>query len=202
MAATFVVEDGNGLPNANAYVPLVFSNDYFASRGVASWALASDADKQTSIVRATDYIETVWGPRFLGAQAFAVTGDPTIDQALSFPRDLRTQFVGNVNYVDVQYMYTSSQLVANPLPKPVAMPLALLKACCEYANRALLASLLNDPVVDPTGAMVTEKTETIGPITEHTSYFPGFGIQVTQPYPAADLLLRPLITVGGRTIRG
>lgn len=202
MAATFVVEDGNGLPNANAYVALTYANDYFASRGVQAWAVASDPNKQTAIVRATDYIETVWGPKFLGAPAFASTGDPTIDQALSFPRDIRTQFVGNVNYVDVQFLYTSSQLVANPLPKPVAIPTNLLKATCEYAVRALLASLLNDPVVDPSGAMVVMKTETVGTISETTEYYPTGGIQVTQPYPAADLLLRSLVQAGGTVIRG
>lgn len=202
MAATFVVEDGNGLPNANAYVSLAFADDYFASRGVAAWAVATEGDKQTAIVRATDYIESVWGPKFLGTPAFQDTGDPTVDQALSFPRDTRQQFIGNVNYVDVQYIYTSNLFTSTPLTKPVVMPAALLKATCEYALRALSAALLVDPEVDATGAMITSKTETVGPISETTQYYATGGIDITQPYPAADLLLKPLVRSGGRVIRG
>jgi hypothetical protein len=200
MAATFVVEDGNGLPNANAYVTLVYANDYFASRGNAAWAAAADVDKQAAIVRATDYIETVWGEKFLGQKAF-VTGDVATDQALSFPRDTRAVFVGNTTYTDTQYVYSSS-FVGTALTKPVTIPANLLKATCEYALRALTAALLLDPTVDASGAMVTMKTETVGPISETTQYYATGGVEVTQPYPAADLLLRPLCLSGGRTIRG
>lgn len=200
MAATFVVEDGNGLPDANAYVNIAYADDYFASRGVAAWASASTPNKQTAIVRATDYIETVWGPRFLGQAAFH-TDDPATSQALSFPRDLRLTFIGNVNYSDVQFVYTTFQPAA--LVKPVPMPTALLKAACEYALRALTNSTLAaDPVVDASGAMVIGRTQTVGPISETTQYYATGGIAVTQPYPAADLLLKSLIKAGGSVIRG
>lgn len=204
MTATFVVEDGNGLPDANAYVTLAYANDYFASRGVASWASVADADKQTAIVRSTDYIETVFGAKFLGSKAFvAVPPDPATDQALSFPRDSRIAFIGNANYSDIQYLdFGNNAFQGAPLVKPVAMPAALLKGCCEYALRAITnATLLKDPTRDASGAMVTGKSTTVGPIVTSLQFYPN-SIEVVSAYPAADMLLKTLCNTGGRAIRG
>jgi DnaT-like ssDNA binding protein len=204
MAATFVVEDGNGLPDANAYVSLDYANDYFASRGVAAWASVADSDKQTAIVRATDYIETVFGPKFTGSKAFvSCPPDPTVDQALSFPRDNRIAFIGNANYSDIQFLdFGNDAFKGAPLTKPVIMPPALLKGCCEYAFRAITnAALLSDPKVDASGNMIIGKTTTVGPITTSLQFYPN-SIQIVTDYPAADLLLRTLCDRSGRAIRG
>ena len=64
------------------------------------------------------------------------------------------------------------------------------------------ATLLQDPVTDSTGAFVTLKKEQVGPISTETQYYAQGSISVTQPYPAADLLLTPLVNTGGRAIRG
>lgn len=192
----FVVEDGNGLSDANSYVDLAFADDYFLTRAISAWT-GADAVKQAALIRATDYIDTVFGTKFKGTVAFS-TGDPTVDQALAFPRDMRVPYVGSYD----TFMSSAVGLYSGPLDKPVVIPTALKKATCEYALRALTAALLVDPAVDATGAMVTSKTETVGPISETTQYYATAGIQITQPYPAADLLLKPLLNAGGTAIRG
>lgn len=204
---TLVVEDGNGLPDANAYIDVAFADDYFTLRGVTAWNGAQTAAKEVAIVKATDYIDTVFTNRFLGVPAFvSMPADPVNDQALQFPRDTRQVFVGNLDYVDVntiypQFGYPNLTTFAD-LTKPVVIPTQLKKACAEYALRALQnGTLLVDPTVDPTGQLVQTIREKVGPIDTTTTYYNLAGISITQPYPAADLLLKPLLKAGGTVTR-
>lgn len=74
----FIVEDGTGLVDANAYISIEFADQYFQERGVTAWTGTSD-QKQAYIIRATDYVE--------GRFAHKFTSSPlTTLQALSFPR--------------------------------------------------------------------------------------------------------------------
>jgi hypothetical protein len=201
---TLVVEDGNGLPTANAYVDVAFADDYFTLRGIVAWVNAVSTAKEVALVKATDYIDLAWGPRFKGVRAFVSSPpDETVDQALEFPRDVREPFIGNIDYLDINFATVNSYTTMAPLTKPVAIPSALKKACCEYALRALQAgALLVDPEVDPSGLQVQQKTENVGPIQTTTIYYNIGGITITQPYPSADLLLTSLIKPKGQVIRG
>ena len=76
----FQVEDGSGLPDANSFASVAFADAYFADRGVTTWA-GPNADKQTALVRGTDYINSFFEKRFKGVQL-------TDTQALCFPRDV------------------------------------------------------------------------------------------------------------------
>lgn len=195
----FTVEDGNGLPTANAYIEVAFADDYWSDRGDAAWAAASEPNKQVAIVKATDYIDKVFGGRFKGSKAFVTRPKPdeSVDQALEFPRTEEDAYVGTTNWSVGSVQYPS------PPEKPVAMPKALKQACAEYAMRALLnGKLLQDPEVDASGVQLQTKTENVGPIQTTYVYYNSGGIQITQPYPAADLLLRSLLNPGGRVIRG
>jgi hypothetical protein len=86
------------------------------------------------------------------------------------------------------------------------MPVALLRACCEYALRAIPSLLLPDPKIDPTGKGLERVRKRVGPIETETRYqYQGAGTIATiiRPYPAADGLLKDLIyPSGGRVIRG
>lgn len=75
---TFTVEDGTGITNANSLCAVNFADSYFTDRAIAGWTGTNDA-KQSALIRATDYIETRFGPRFKGSKADE-------DQALSWPR--------------------------------------------------------------------------------------------------------------------
>lgn len=82
----FTVETGTGVTNANAYIDVAYADAYFTDRGITAWTAALTPAKQIAIIKATDYIETRWGRRFLGS-------GPLLDtQGLSFPR--RDTFTG------------------------------------------------------------------------------------------------------------
>lgn len=78
---TLIVEDGTGLPTANAYCSVEYASAYFALRGMQKWDEATPTDQQAAIVQATDYIDVRWGHMLVGRRATAV-------QALEFPRNL------------------------------------------------------------------------------------------------------------------
>lgn len=175
MAASFIPEDGTGLANANSYVPLAFADQYFLDRAVTTWT-GADGDKQSALVRATDYVEGRFGDKFFGCK-FVDT------QALHFPT--------GSGMTDP----TSGVLI------PDVLPLKLLKAICEYAMRALTVTLAPDPVTDATGQRVQSTNEEVGPIKEAITYAVGGTIFVFKPYPAADMLLRGLYRSTGGTLR-
>lgn len=75
-----VVEDGTGLPEADAYVSVTNADRYFEDRGVSAWAAFTADTKIVAIRRATDFIEEQYRDEFAGVRA-------TLGQALSFPRD-------------------------------------------------------------------------------------------------------------------
>lgn len=76
----FIVEDGTGLSNANSNVTIEYADVYFSERNVTAWSDLFTAVKQSSLIKATDYIEMRWSTRFKDNKLF-----PDI-QALSFPR--------------------------------------------------------------------------------------------------------------------
>ena len=81
-----IVEDGTGKTNADSYVTVEFSDDYFSARGVSEWASLSAAQKEQSLIRATDYIDNIF--QWCGKKA-------TKEQALRFPRVNLVDYEGN-----------------------------------------------------------------------------------------------------------
>lgn len=151
---TFTVEDGTGLPDANSYASVATADGYFSDRGVSSWT-GSDANKAEALVRATDYIDKMFGKRFLDVPL-------TDTQALAFPR------------------YT------------LGLPVCVVRACCEYALRALKVTLDPDPVYDASGFKLKLKRTKIGPIETQKEFV---GSEPNEPlsYPSADRLLDPVL---------
>lgn len=74
-----IVEDGTGKPDANAYIPVAYADDYFTLRGNETWTFATEPEKEVAIVQATDYIDARWGSLLASVKT-------TEEQALEFPR--------------------------------------------------------------------------------------------------------------------
>ena len=72
-----VVENGDGLENSDSYVSVAFADDYFSARGISSWDGLEDLRKEQALVRATDYIDSIF-------QWYGQKLNPK--QALRFPR--------------------------------------------------------------------------------------------------------------------
>ncbi|WP_313398189.1 DnaT-like ssDNA-binding protein [Stenotrophomonas sp.] len=74
-----IVEDGTGLPNAEAYISAAEADTYHANRGNAAWAALDTPAKEAALRKATDYMGIAYGGRWHGVRL-------TPGQALDWPR--------------------------------------------------------------------------------------------------------------------
>ena len=81
-----IVENGNGLPNADSYVSVEFADSYFSARGVSAWASLTTEQKEQALIRGTDFIDNVF--QWCGKKA-------TAEQSLRFPRVNLKDYEGN-----------------------------------------------------------------------------------------------------------
>ena len=169
---TFIVEDGTGIENANAYVTVDEYKQYLTDRNRQAEIPKEDDTIQAAIVAATDYIDKTRGEVFRGQRAEG----KDYPQSLEFPRiNLRNRY-GTILR---------------------ARPKALIHGCIEYATRAITIKLLPDGGITTTGAT---RQSSVGPIQDSfdTSFVDRTPIV---PYPEADLLLDELCFSNGGTIR-
>lgn len=96
-----IVEDGTGLMDANAYISVEYADEYFSLRGVATWSLLTEEDKEAAIVNATDYIDQRW-PCFKGQLLNEF-------QALMFPRTLWEGVPANVMRACAEYAVSAGE---------------------------------------------------------------------------------------------
>ena len=89
---SFIVEDGTGKKGATSYATVAFFKAYFADRAVDISTL-SDSAIQALLIAATDFIDTRWGPHFLGSRYWdrylnsrsilSLTGQPSDGNTIS-----------------------------------------------------------------------------------------------------------------------
>jgi hypothetical protein len=173
-----IVEDGTGIANANSYTTVAFADAYFADRMNSTWAAATTAEKESALIKATDYIELRFKHRWKGNLAPEAT-------TLSFPR---------------QYFYDRKGELVDF--EEDGIPVDIQKATAEYALRALSADLLPDPVVADSGQAVKRTYDRVGPLETEVEYEGGASRpDLIRPYPSADNLLKFWITGVGGVIR-
>jgi len=165
----FIVEDGTGVPNANAYIDVPFFTEYFETRGVV---FTEDEETiKTWIVQGTDYIEQVFGWRLIGTKM-------TTEQGLHFP---------------AKFAYTRSGVLLDDN----IVPALLMRACAEYARRARTGPLIPDPLTDATGYIVVTTRKKIGPIEKEFQVMGSSGPMLIRSYPQADSLMTDLLNYAG-----
>lgn len=168
----FVAEDGTGLENANSLCDVAFANSYFSDRGVVEWA-GTDAVKQTSLVQATDYLETRFSHLFIGDKKSTV-------QALSFPR-LNT----GLAEIPVLVKRAVCEYALRVLTGTKLLPDPEIHASGQGLERT------------------RRKVGPIENETRFQYQGPGTVRIILRPYPAADILLKYVVrSHGGRVIRG
>lgn len=99
-----IVENGTGLVDANSYVDIAYSDNYFTSHGVFAWSDLTEEQKEVLLIKATDYIDNVY--QWLGTKL-------NKEQALRFPRE---------------NLYDYEGIEVTDIPK------ALKDAVCESVN--------------------------------------------------------------------
>jgi len=123
----FVVEDGTGLPNANAYCSVAFADAYMADRGRTDWAAATNDARQIAIIKATDFIDHNY--KFVGVRE-------TSTQALEWPRTC---------------VYDELGEPVETIPKEI------LEATAEYARIALTLEITAFPTSELTGTVLAKR---------------------------------------------
>ena len=82
-----IVEDGTGLSNADSYVSVEFADNYFSARGVSEWGALTNEQKEQALIRATDFIDSIY--QWHGKKATDI-------QSLRFPRVNLTDYEGTL----------------------------------------------------------------------------------------------------------
>ena len=83
-----VVQTDTGTETAaNTYIALAYFNTYWTDRGNATALALTDAQKEVLLIKATDYVETVYYQKWLGDKF-------TATQNTEFPRTIELVNVG------------------------------------------------------------------------------------------------------------
>ena len=113
----FTPETGSGDEDANAYIDVAFADEHHADRGNTAWTDFTTAQRESGIIRASDYVDKRFGVRFVGIRK-------NKRQGLEWPR-LDAFDLDNFLYSGVD-----------------AVPRNLKKAVAEYALRTLICGVL------------------------------------------------------------
>jgi hypothetical protein len=105
----FTVEDGTGIKSANAYVTVQELKDYHADRG--NTVTGGAGDQQKALVKATDYLDKRFGPRFKGIRQYSslTTARSTLSASAN-PADADTVTIGSVTYVILDTLTTANDV--------------------------------------------------------------------------------------------
>lgn len=123
---SLIAEDGSGVSGAESYASTTWIGGYWSNRPqnalAATWAAATDANKEGAAREASAYIDAIWGPYYRGVRRGWVQG-------LLWPRS------------DAMDDAQALGRPAYPLPD---LPPCLMQATAELAARALSARLAQD----------------------------------------------------------
>ncbi len=169
----FVIEDGNGLSDSNAYVTAAEANTYLADRGSATteWDALGGGEKQKLIVLASDYVDVRF--RWRGERSLS-------SQNMEWPRRNAQRDDGTL---------------------ATGVPTELKEAVIEYANRAAVSDLAPDPAYQDENAPLSSKREKVGPLEVEVHFAGGGSVPSFRKYPIADEKLRELVLGGQRLLR-
>ena len=173
MAATFIVEDGTGLVDANAYIDVAFADQYHENYGAPiEWSSSTTAQKQEAIRFATRYLDSGYSSRWRGARADE-------EQALDHPRR-RVYDVDGWTRDDDEVFVEVQQATA----------IAALK----HRQGELFL-----PDVEGSDIGVVSESVSVGPISESKSYS---GTKRTfKRFSQIEATLRPILERAGRRER-
>lgn len=161
-----IVEDGNGLLDAESYASVAEANAYHVALNTTTWT-GTDPAKEAALRAATSYVDGRYGASFPGWKR-------TKDQALLWPRSAA---------VDASGWSIDSTGAA-------AVPPALKRAVMYLASIALSAQLAPD--VERGGRIKAKSIDAgQGAVGVSTEYEAGAPVGTT--YRTAELLLAPLL---------
>jgi H2-forming N5,N10-methylenetetrahydromethanopterin dehydrogenase-like enzyme len=75
---SLIIEDGTGIPDADAYISIPYVSQYFRGERLEAWETLTVDKQEDAIISATRYVDTAY--EWLGTQK-------TLEQGLQWPRD-------------------------------------------------------------------------------------------------------------------
>lgn len=162
-----------GSASAESYFSIADADAYFLARGVTAWTGATAA-KEAAARLGTSYLDNVYRGRWVGLTA-------TETQALAWPRVDGSRVPGG--FTCSLYSIDGWEIASDTVPAQVQ------RAAMEAALLALGGTSL-EPTLER-GGQIKSKTETVGPITESTTW--ADGAPATDRYTVIDGLLRGLV---------
>lgn len=154
----------------------------------------ADANAYISVAYADNYFalrgNTVWSALDTAKK------EACIIQATDYIDMRWGPFVNSVKTYDIQALV---------FPRKIwpTTPAQVAKACAEYAVRASVAPLAPDLLQDESGYQITGKKEKVGPLQEDVDYASkgdGSELRHWKSYPGADMLMVPLLGMGGNRV--
>ena len=162
MAATFTVEIGTGLSNANSYLSITDADAYHLDySGSTAWSGAANADKEKALRLATQYIDIKYSGKW---QGFKLTST----QALAWPR---------TSVYDVDNIYVDDDEI----------PQAIKDACAELALKVIEGDTLMGDLTVP--GNIKSETKKLGIMEKTVEYVGGKG--TAKKYNLVDGLIKP-----------
>lgn len=166
-----VVEDGTGKSNANSYLSVADADTYQTNRNNTTWTALSTANKEVALIKATDWIEASFKPRWLGYRI-------NNSMALSWPR---------YDVVD----YDGYVIAADAVPQVIKDVTAIM------AYEASQAALFTN--VSATDRNLSSISQSAGPVSQSKSY--QGAVLSAKRFTQAEKLLAQLMVSSGRVYR-
>lgn len=126
MPITLIVEDGSRPIGANTYASVADADTYHADRGFAAWADATDDEKATALIKATDYLNGLswtgrkvamrpmaWPRVDVEVDGYAVGSDEVPDAIVNACCYMAGEFVGGADPLAAQDRALSSMKVGS-----------------------------------------------------------------------------------------
>lgn len=180
MAATFVVEDGTGKSTANSYQDVAGADLYQENHGnPAAWtSLTPDSVKEFHLREGTQYLEAVYGKRWLGTRTNRL-------QALDWPQKGIQDHDG----------FT---IDSNVMPTELLEATAIMALKSAEGVTATPATVLIPDLAD--AGIEEAKLIKVGPITKSVKY--SGGNSPIKKYRLVTLLLKRLVRASTEITRG
>ncbi len=178
---TLVKEDGTGLDTANSYTDRTFADAYHENRGRSDWSGYSTAIRDAALIRATQYIDSVYGLRFLGSALVS-------DQALEWPRENAYFRDEEIDGVPTKLAQATAELALFAARDGELQPRT-------PGPRESVAGVLSGT---SSSGSVKKKVEQVGSLMEQTEYTVG---SFASAFPSVHGLIQSLISVTTGVIR-
>ena len=124
----FIVEDGTGLPDANAYISIAYVTDYFSPSQLSRWTLLTLDQQEVAIIISSQFIDLSYS--WIGERG-------SYEQGLNWPRTGVSLYGTDITGVPNQVKKATAEAVWLLIQQGIDTPLFELQADAQVKKEAL-----------------------------------------------------------------